>query len=278
MGEGMRFVFAVVAFTLTAVSATAAEPPMMKSDGPPIDVLVLGTFHFDNPGQDLANSQVDDVLAPKRQAEIADILNGLARFKPTKIAVESQRRKPGTNVSETYAIYRTGKAEPSRNEVAQIGFALASRLGHRDVYAVDIPGDFPFEAVMKHAERTGRGARLDASVQAIQAFIADLDVQLKTKTLGHIFRIHNDPKFVAAGNAFYLDVLRYGALDEQPGADLVSRWYERNIRICARIVQIAEPGDRVLVLYGSGHAYLLRHCLGGVPGYRIVEGNDFLPD
>jgi hypothetical protein len=26
---------------------------------------------------------------------------------------------------------------------------------------------------------------------------------------------------------------------------------------------------------GSGHAFLLRHCLGGVPGWRI---NDYLPN
>lgn len=274
----MKRILCALLVALTAASqAMAAEPPLIKPEGPPIDVVVLGTFHFDNPGQDLANSQIDNVLAPKRQTEIADILNGLARFKPTKIAVESQRRRPGTNVSETYPVYRAGKSEPSRNEVAQIGFALASRLGHSDVYAVDVPGDFPFEAVMKYAERTGRGAKLGASVETIQTFVADLDAQLKTKTLGQILRVHNDPRFVAAGNSFYLDVLRYGALDEQPGADLVSRWYERNVRICARIVQIAEPGDRVLVLYGSGHAYLLRHCLGGLPGYRIVESNDFLP-
>jgi hypothetical protein len=72
-----------------------------------------------------------------------------------------------------------------------------------------------------------------------------------------------------------LDVLRYGAL-EQPGADLVSRWYERNVRICAHIVQIAEPGDRVLVLYGSGRLFA-PPLPSGVPGYRIVESNDFLP-
>jgi hypothetical protein len=90
-------------------------------------------------------------------------------------------------------------------------------------------------------------------------------------------RQFNEPDAVAKGNEFYLDTLHYGALDEQPGATLVAHWYERNFNICARIVQIAQPGDRILVVYGSGHSYLLRHCLGGVPGFRVVEANDFLP-
>lgn len=274
----MRLVLSVVALALTAMIAAAAEPPQMKSDGPLTDVMVLGTFHFDNPGLDIVNAKVDDVLGPKRQGEIGQILTGLARFNPTKVAVESQRRQPRTNLSERYPLYRAGKSEPSRNEVVQLGFALAARLGHPNVYAVDVGGDFPFEAVTKFAERTGRGDRLAGQLQAIQSWSAEFEKGLKTKTLGQALRMHNDPRFVAEGNAFYLDTLRYGALDEQPGADLVSRWYERNMRICARIVQVAAPGDRVVVLYGSGHANLLRHCLGGVPGYRLVEPNDYLPN
>lgn len=131
---------------------------------------------------------------------------------------------------------------------------------------------------MAFAEKTGREAKLTSRIAAIRAWTADITAQLKTKTLGQILRLHNDPASIAQGNDFYLDTLQYGALDEQPGADLVSRWYERNFKICARIVQAAEPGDRILVIYGGGHAYLLRHCLGGVPGWRIKEANDYLPD
>ena len=237
----------------------------------------MARFTSENPGQDIANIQVDDVLGAKRQAEIAQILDGLARFKPSKVAVESQRRQPGTNLSEKYPVFRAGKMEPSANEVIQLGFALAQRLSHQNVYAVDVDGDFPFDAVMAYAQRTGRGKKLEDSIAAIQTWTADITNQLKSKTLAQVLRQFNDPEAVTQGNAFYLDTLQYGALDEQPGATLVSHWYERNFNICARIVQIAQPGDRILIIYGSGHSYLLRHCLGGVPGFRVVEANDFLP-
>ncbi len=263
-------------FLLCAHAATAA--PLIAPDGPPVDVIVLGTFHFDNPGQDIANMQVDDVLAPKRQAEIAAILEGLARFKPTKVFVESRRRVPGTTFSETYRTFRQGKMTESGNEVVQLGFRLADRFNHKEVYAVDVEGDFPFEAVMEWAQKNGRGPKLEAGIAAIQAWTAEQTAQLKTKTISQVLRLHNDPAGVAEGNAFYLDMLRYGAGDAQPGAELVSHWYERNIRICALIAQVADPGDRILIIYGSGHAYLLRHCLGGIPGHRLKEANDYLPE
>jgi Family of unknown function (DUF5694) len=265
----------IAAFGLCAWTASAS--PLIVPQGPPIDAVLLGTFHFDNPGQDLANMEVDNVLAPKRQAEIAQILDGLARFKPTKVFVESRRRIAGTTSSETYRTFRQGKMTESGNEVVQLGFRLADRLGHKEVYAVDVEGDFPFEALMEWAQKNGRGERLEANITAIQAWAADLTGQLKSKTLSQVLRLHNDPQAVDDGNAFYLDALRYGAGEEQPGANLVARWYERNFRICALIAEATEPGDRILVVYGAGHAYLLRHCLGGIPGYRIKEANDYLP-
>lgn len=130
---------------------------------------------------------------------------------------------------------------------------------------------------MAYAQRTGRGEKLGGAIGAIQAWTADVSNQLKTRSLGYILRNFNEPSAVEQSNRFYLALLAYGAVDEQPGADLVSSWYKRNIQICARIAQVAVPGDRLLVIYGTGHAYLLRHCLGGIPGFTIKEANDYLP-
>src|SRR6266550_3772050 len=81
-----------------------------------------------NPGHDIFNMQADDVLAPKRQAEIAQVMAVLKRFQPTKIAVE---RDPGDNrLSKDYADYLAGKHELTRNEIEQLGFRLAKELGH----------------------------------------------------------------------------------------------------------------------------------------------------
>jgi hypothetical protein len=43
-----------------------------------VRVLILGTYHFGNPGHDLHNMKVDDVRTPAKQMELADVAARLA--------------------------------------------------------------------------------------------------------------------------------------------------------------------------------------------------------
>ena len=52
-------------------------------------VMILGTYHMDNPEADAVNFEADDVLTAKRQRELQQLIEQLARFNPTKIAVEA---------------------------------------------------------------------------------------------------------------------------------------------------------------------------------------------
>jgi len=53
------------------------------------EILIVGTYHMANPGRDIFNASADDVLSPRRQVEITELLAVLKRFRPTKIAIES---------------------------------------------------------------------------------------------------------------------------------------------------------------------------------------------
>lgn len=56
--------------------------------------MVLDTYHFGNPDQDLHNMKPDNVPTPKKRAELADVAARLGRFKPTKIEVEPLPNAP----------------------------------------------------------------------------------------------------------------------------------------------------------------------------------------
>jgi hypothetical protein len=99
------------------------------------EILVLGTFHMANPGRDIHNMQADDMLSPRRQKEIAEVVEVLKRFRPTKVAVEAD--VGSQPVTQRYADYVAGKYTLTRNETEQIGFRLAKELGHPTIYPVD---------------------------------------------------------------------------------------------------------------------------------------------
>ncbi len=118
-----------------------------------IRVMVLGMYHMGNAGRHVVESEVDDILSPRRQREIEILVKNLAKWKPDIIAVEF----PAEKEDELNALYKEyakgGKAfdredesRPilsSRNEVVQIGFRLAQYLNHEKLLAIDWFPEFP---------------------------------------------------------------------------------------------------------------------------------------
>src|SRR5262249_55992291 len=100
-----------------------------------VQVMIVGTFHMSNPGHDLHNTTVDDVLAPQRQTEIGAIASSLKRFQPTQVMAEW----PADAVAERYPKYLAGTLPPSRNEVVQLGFRLAQEPGPKEPSAIAAP-------------------------------------------------------------------------------------------------------------------------------------------
>ena len=257
---------------LMFTTASAASPQPETTAPEPAQVVIVGLFHLANPGRDIFNVQVDDVLAEGRQAEIARITDGLAQFAPTTVMVEW----PAGTTDERYALYRAGTLPESRNEVVQLGFRLASQLGLERVHGIDVGGEFPFGPVKEFAGSRGQGDRLDATMAAVGRTVQDINRQLTERSIGAVLRHMNTPERAAGSHAHYIDWLRYGEAEVQPGVELVSAWYARNLGICARLLQALPAGGRAVVFYGDGHAYLLRQCVIEAPGVELVEANAFL--
>ena len=227
-----------------------------QSDAHP-EILVLGTYHMSNPGHDIHNMQADDVLSPKRQQEIAQLIEVLKRFHPTKIAIEadigSQR------VEQEYSDYLAGKYTLSRNETNQIGYRLAKELGQHAVYPVDVDGEFPWQRVVNYAKANGRAEKLDAINAGWGALVKEQGDFLQSHTVLEMLEYMNSDSRAAKDMALYYATVPYGDPFDYAGPDLLAAWYQRNIRIYNNIVQLIDsPNDRILVIYGAGHLGWLR--------------------
>jgi hypothetical protein len=252
-----------------------AQGTWPKEEAKRAEVLVLGVYHMANPGHDVFNMHADDVLVPKRQAEIAELAAVLKKFKPTKIAVEhdSQRK-----LNERYAKYLAGQYLLTANEIDQIGVRLAKDLGHTAIYAVDADGDFPFQRVINYAKATGQSAMLEAMMGKIAEMVKAQGEYLKSHTVLQTLLYMNSDAKVAQDVGFYYLEARYGEPGDYAGPDLLAEWYRRNVRIYNNVTKlVATPEDHILVIFGAGHLGWLRQDFAADPTLRLRKLEEFAP-
>jgi len=258
---------------------TVSQPPPAEkvSAAGRAEVLVLGTYHMANPGHDIHNMQADDVLAPKRQQEIAELAGVLKKFHPTKIAVEADYGRD--IVPKRYAEYLAGTHTLSRNEIEQIGFRLAKDLGHTTIYPTDADGDFPWPRIVNYAKANGLSAKLEEISEAgWGAMVKAQGDYLKTHTVLETLLYMNSDARVAQDVGFYFLVARLGEPGDYAGPDLLAEWYRRNIRIYNNVMKlVATPEDRILVIFGWGHLGWLRQDFASNPTLRLRKLEEFAP-
>ncbi len=238
-------------------------------------VMILGTYHMGNPGLDLNNIKADDVRAPKRQKEIADFIALVKKFKPTRIAVEQTPDE--AQYLKHYQEYLDGKYELKANEIDQIGFRLAKEMNHKQLYPIDWKGNFDFDKVLASAKTNKQQAITDAMTAWGKTITAEANERMKTATITELLREMNDEKNVARFHQPYLTFVRVGAGTDFAGADLVSDWYERNLKIYANITRLADsPTERILVIIGAGHLRSLQHFVGESSEYDLEKLSKYL--
>jgi len=267
------FVLLILSSLLSATAQSTEQPE-------PVRVLILGTYHFDNPGLDLHNVKADDVRTPEKQAELADVASRLARFNPNKIAVEAVSDRADLTTKK-FDGFTPETLIKDRDERVQIAFRLAHNLGQKLVYGIDELSDkidyFPYDKVQAYAKAHGQTGMLDSLNAQVVAIISKMGADQKTKSVREMLLEQNRPDKIDADHYnFYYALLSLGDSQTRPGADLNGYWYLRNAKIFAKLTQIAKPGDRVVVTFGAGHCYWLRHFARDTPGFALVEANDYL--
>ena len=160
-------------------------------------MMFVGSAHLANHNRDVANTHVEDVRTPARQAEIAEMVTRLAAWKPTHVAIEYPYAKQA-ELDKRYADYRAGRYTLTVDETDQIGLRLAKQLGLPRVDAVDWNGDAPGKDTdydwMAWARAHGKADLLEARAAPWKAEAARETEYLKSHSVTEWYLLWNNPK------------------------------------------------------------------------------------
>lgn len=266
--------------TAAALIVPAGAQDLPDRPEPIAEVMVLGTYHFANPGRDKYNAHAEDVTAPGRQAEIEAVVDRLAAFQPTAIAVEMTK---DDGVQAEYEAWRAGEAALSANEIHQIGFRLAKRAGLETVAPIDDPYRFRSDEEMALEPGDPWLESVEADTDRLgESFTGKLESLQQSSSIGEVLAWMNTEAALDANSDFYLaHNIRKWQDDNAGGAHTVANWYTRNILIFQNIVRLAESGEeggRIFVLIGQGHAPILRYLIEESPLLTLADPLDYLPE
>jgi hypothetical protein len=262
--------YAALLLCIAALVANAHEP---EPAPPPAKVMMLGVFHFANPGLDKVRSEVIDVTTPGNQDYLDGLAARLAGFRPTDVLVEcppsAQARQDAA-----FAAYRDGAGALTVNEVQQIGFRVAKAAGLTGVTCFD-EGEVHWNAGPLFGYLEARAPGRKAAMDALFASLSERQTREQTTLpLARLLQLANDPARDRENKALYIVTNDVDAGDGFVGADASASWWHRNFRMYANVQQVAAPGRRVLVVGGQGHTAILRDLLA-IDGER--EAEDVMP-
>lgn len=258
----------------------AVSTPALAATQKPT-LMIVGMPHLANPGRDIANTKVENVLTPRRQREIDALVDRLASFRPTHVAVEWER-KDQAKLDQRYADYRAGRLKLSSDETDQIGLRLAAKLGLARVDAVDWneepPGkdsDYDFAAWLK---AHGRGVEWDTFQKTLQRQADAEGAFEQCHPVADWVRNLNDKAGSEKLAQPYFQIATFGDDENNPGAAWVGAWYARNLRIFANLLDVGgAPEDRTIAIFGAGHGPLLRADAVQSGLFTLVDVLRYLP-
>lgn len=261
-----------------------------------VRVMLLGTFHMDNPGLDEANVAADDILSDHRQAELHDLVDHLSDWNPHRVAVERPYDR-SEEVNNRYKEYRSGERRfdreeefpaphPMRNEpvsecrseVVQVGYRLADHLGHDFIATIDeYPDESRYDADPFEEREIDSTRKTPVTLRDPETTEEERLERLESSTiLEFLAWINGESELRDNHNTMFDRGIR--AVDERFGSPVaLAYWYDRNIRMVHHLWRTMDSDDsRILLLVGSGHIRVLRHLLDEAPMFCPVSPLPYL--
>lgn len=241
-------------------------------------ILLVGSFHFENPGFDVAKVNTFDVMTPKSQKELENITDRIKKFGPDKIFVEWNYTKQD-ELDKFYTQTTDSLLKKMADERVQLALRAAKKLNHKKMYAIDYSDTtFPYNMMISAMEQAGQTELMERNKKMMKDIETTTNKKIATYSLTDLILSLNTQEYTNSDIQWYVGLAnKAGKTDNFVGAFLVSEWYKRNLYMYSLVQKLTESQDsKVMVLLGAGHISMFREIIKYDPEFEIVELKDIL--
>ncbi len=250
--------------TTSTVQAASVDPVISNRDPmtplEPAKVMMMGVFHFANPGRDMVKSGVINVMTKDNQAYLDGLATRLATFHPTDVLLECDPKDQAA-FQKNFDGYRQGSFALKSNEIYQVGFRVAKLAGLDKITCFDEATiGWDAEPMFNYIKKNEPSTQAD--MDAMYKSLSERgNHEQSTLTLPQLLQLTNDAARDRENKGLYILTNAVDAGGSFAGADASASWWHRNFRMYANVQKVAAPGHRVLVVAGAGHTAILKDLL-----------------
>ena len=234
-----------------------------------MEILLVGTIHLGYTPD--INTLSKDDTDTYSDIHFEQLTNDITKFQADQIFVEY----PFDSQQHLDMIYHSENINEDfkGNEIYQIGFRLAKKLGHDTIYAADwneklesLDLALVVEGKSKDSYKEIMG-RIPIVINKLSSIIQERDI-IK------LYKFINSDEYISNDHKVYVDLMQ---LEDEIAFEWVSKyWYYRNLRIVQNIKKaIKHETKRIVILYGAGHTYLIKQLLEDDPSIKVITYGDW---
>jgi len=250
-----------------------------------VNVVLIGTYHFNNPGNDAVKSISRDILSKENQLGLEQITDLIVKkYKPDQIFVESNYNKK-KELNDQYLLYLTGKFSSytdtiknarsrkfhTEGETYQLAFRLGKKSSNKEIYPIDSLIEMRFDLLQKMVKSNPKDNQIFE--EKLSTLTKKSNDCMAKKDLKEVFKSLNTDEALNENKGFYLSFINgLGINDNYFGSNLVSNWYKRNLIMYANIQsQLTQNTKNIVILVGTGHAAMMKDFIKNDERFNLIE-------
>jgi len=255
-----------------------------------VNVILIGTYHFNNPGNDAVKTQERNILSEENQKGLEQMTDQIKKkYQPDQIFVESNFKEKA-ELDQQYQLYLKNEyhkftdtiTKPRKKrfyvegETYQLAFRLAKKSGNKEVYPIDTLIEMRFDLLQKIVKADPTTSKIFD--EKLAAMTARSNKVMSKKSLREVFLSMNEEVDLNENKGFYISFANaLGKDGKYFGPNFVADWYKRNLIMYANIQhQLKADAKNIVVLVGTGHAAMFREFFKNDENFNLIELKDVL--